>query len=163
MLLDGLPLQEINNFQIQSWEFIIVKKEDKRKKLVELSLDQEFIKQAPVVVVACANEKRSKRRYGERGELYSKLDTAAAIQNMLLAAYSLELGSIWVGAFNEELVKGFLDIPEYVKVIAIIPIGYPAEKTPAPPRFDINKISYPEKYGAEWKERKELKSEETKW
>ena len=148
---------------VQPWEFIVVKKEDTRKKLANAALGQRFIAQAPVVIVACANPERSKRRYGYRGEFYSQLDTAAAVQNLLLAAHSLGLASCWVGAFNEDEVKELLKIPEHVKVIAILPIGYPAEKPSPPHRFEINQIVYPEEYGAELKERRELRKKRVIW
>ena len=93
------------------------------------ALDQTFIEEAPVVIVVCANEIRSGRGYGNRGAtLYCLQDTAAAIQNMLLTACDLGLGTCWVGAFHEEDARKILNIPRGVRPIAIIPVGHPAEK-----------------------------------
>jgi nitroreductase len=117
---------------IQPWEFIIVRKPEIKQKLVEAALNQEYIAEAPVVIVVCANESRSSARYGVRGKtLYCIQDTAAAIQNIHLAAYSFGLGSCWIGAFDEEEAREILKIPEGVRPVAIIPVGY-AAKSPSP-------------------------------
>jgi nitroreductase len=119
---------------IQPWEFIIVQNNEIKRRLVEAALGQEFIAEAPVVIVVCANEERSARGYGLRGKtLYCIQDTAAAIQNMHLAAYSLGLGTCWIGAFREEEAREALKIPNGVRPVAIIPVGYPGE-APQPPR-----------------------------
>jgi len=117
---------------IQPWEFIIVRKPETRRGLAEAALAQTFIEEAPIVIVVCANENRSSMGYGARGKsLYCLQDTAAAIQNMLLTAYSLGLGSCWVGAFREDEAREVLEIPRGIRPVAIVPIGYPAE-TPSP-------------------------------
>jgi nitroreductase len=119
---------------IQPWEFIVVRRPDIKRDLARAALNQTFIEEAPVVIVACADEVRSGRIYGNRGvNLYCIQDTAAAIENMLLAACALGLGACWVGAFNEEAARQILRIPRGVRPVAMIPIGYPAEK-PSPPR-----------------------------
>jgi nitroreductase len=117
---------------IQPWEFIIVRKPEIKKALAKAALNQTFIEEAPVVIVVCANENRSSQRYGVRGKtLYCIQDTAAAIQNIHLAAYSLKLGTCWVGAFKEEEAREVLKIPQGIRPVAIIPVGYPAG-TPSP-------------------------------
>jgi len=114
---------------IQPWIFIVVRDEKIKMRLSEAALGQFFIEEAPVVIVVCADEERSRRGYGDRGaKLYCIQDTAAATQNILLAAHALGLGACWIGAFNEEEVKKILNIPEGVRPVAIIPIGHPAEK-----------------------------------
>jgi len=113
---------------IQPWEFIVVRKPEIKKALVEAALGQTFIEEAPVVIVVCANEDRSSQRYGSRGRaLYCLQDTAAAIQNVHLCAFSLGLGSCWVGAFKEEKAKEALKLPQGIRPVAIIPVGYRAE------------------------------------
>jgi len=119
---------------IQPWEIVIVKKPETKKKLVKAALNQTFVEEAPVIIVVCANENRSVQGYGNRGKtLYCIQDTAAAIQNLHLAAYSLGLGTCWIGAFNEDEVQKILKIPEGIRPVAIIPVGYAAEK-PQPRR-----------------------------
>lgn len=132
---------------IQPWEFIIVRKPEIKKGLVEAALGQAFIEEAPVVIVVCANENRSSQRYGGRGRtLYCLQDTAAAIQNIHLFAHSLRLGSCWIGAFKEEEAREVLKLPEGVRPIAIIPVGYPAEIPPARTRRPISQIVHYETF-----------------
>lgn len=132
---------------IQPWEIILVKEEGIKRKLAEAALRQYFIARAPVVVVVCANQRMSERVYGYRGStLYCIQDAAAAIQNMLLAAYASGLGTCWVGAFNEELVREILKIPYGVRPVAIIPIGWPAERPSKPRKKALKSILHYEKY-----------------
>jgi len=133
---------------IQPWEFIIVRDAKIKRRLVIAALDQTFIEEAPVVIVVCADERQSSMGYGSRGlTLYCLQDTAAAIQNMLLAAYTLGLGTCWIGAFHEEEARKTLRIPSGVRPIAIIPVGHPAEKPSAPPKRSIREITHYETFG----------------
>jgi len=113
---------------IQPWEFIVVRDPEIKKGLSIAALDQTFIEEAPVVIVVCANLTLSANGYGVRGvSLYCLQDTAAAIQNMLLTACALGLATCWVGAFHEEEARRVLNIPDGVRPVAIIPVGYAAE------------------------------------
>jgi len=132
---------------IQPWEFIVVRKPEIKRRLVEAALDQVFIEEAPVVIVVCANEVRSSQGYGVRGEtLYCIQDTAAAIQNIHLTAYSFGLGSCWVGAFREEEARKILKIPHGIRPVAIIPVGYPAEVPTARSRRPLSQIVHYETF-----------------
>jgi len=132
---------------IQPWEFIIVRKPEIKRRLVEAALGQMFIEDAPVVIVVCANEECSSQGYGVRGEtLYCIQDTAAAIQNIHLTAYSLRLGTCWVGAFREEETREILKIPQGIRPVAIIPVGYPAEVPTARTRKSISQIVHYETF-----------------
>ncbi|MEM1559064.1 MAG: nitroreductase family protein [Candidatus Bathyarchaeia archaeon] len=133
---------------MQARDFIVVEDQDVKVKLAEASWGQYFIAEAPVVVVVCANLERSAQRYGERGRtLYAILDAAAAVENMLLAAYALGLGTCWIGAFDDDRVKRILSLPDHVKPIAIIPIGYPGRQPRPTPRIPISRITYRDRYG----------------
>lgn len=115
---------------MQPWKFVIARNPDAKKKLAQAAR-QAFIEEAPVVIVVCANEKRAEMGYGFRGKtLYCIQDTAAATQNILLTAYSLGLGTCWIGAFNEDQAKKAVNAPEGMRPVAIIPVGYTNE-TPA--------------------------------
>src|SRR5271157_203648 len=100
-----------------------------------------FIEEAPVVIVVCADETRSSEGYSERGKaLYCIQDTAAAIQNIHLIAYSLGLGTCWVGAFKEEEASEALNLPSGVRPVALIPIGH-YSKAPSPrARREVDEI-----------------------
>ena len=118
---------------LQSRDFIVVRSSEMRAALADAALGQDFIAEAPVVIVVVANLERI-RPYGSRGrELYAVQDAAAATQNLLLALHSRGLGSVWVGAFNEKAASKALGLPHFARPVAIIPVGYPAE-TPGPPR-----------------------------
>lgn len=117
---------------LQSRKFYFIFNKDIKKGLAEAALNQSFIAKAPLTVVACADSSIV-FRYGERGiNLYSIQDVSASIENMLLTAYELGLGSVWVGAFMEDEVKEVLKLPGNLRPVAIIPIGYPA-RIPRPP------------------------------
>jgi len=132
---------------IQPWEFIIVRKPRIKRRLVEAALDQMFIEEAPVVIIVCANEERSSQGYGARGKtLYCIQDTAAATQNIHLTAYSLGLGTCWVGAFREEETREILKIPRGMRPVAMIPVGYPAEAPTARTRKPISQIVHYETF-----------------
>jgi len=115
---------------LQPWEFVIVRDREIKKKLVFAALDQTFIAEAPVVLVVCTDEKRSAGGYGQRGiNLYCIQDTAAAIENLLLAIHSLGYGACWIGAFDEDEVRRVVNAPRAVRPVAIIPIGRPLGET----------------------------------
>jgi len=132
---------------LQPWEFIVIRDERTKREVARAALGQMWIADAPVVIVVCANEPRSARYYGERGRrLYCIQDTAAATQNMLLAAHALGYGTCWVGAFLENEVKKVLEIPDHVRPVAIIPIGVPGEKPSPRPRIPLDEVVHYEKY-----------------
>jgi nitroreductase len=132
---------------IQPWEFVVVRKEEIKKKLAEAALGQSFVEDAPVVIAVCANQERSSQRYNLRGKtLYCIQDTAAATQNILLAAYSYGLGTCWIGAFEEDQVRAVLKIPPRTRPVAIVPVGYPAESTSLRRKRPISEIVHYETY-----------------
>lgn len=116
---------------LQPWRFYVVRGEELRKELAWGAFGQAFVYEAPVVVVVCADLSVSAAGYGERGRtLYALQDTAAATQTLLLAAYVEGLGTCWVGAFDEQAVRQVLDLPEHIRPVSLIPLGFPA-KTPS--------------------------------
>lgn len=132
---------------IQPWEFVIVRDQQIKKQLSSAALNQALIEGAPVVIVVCANEARSGQGYGSRGvNLYCIQDTAAATQNILLAACAMGLGTCWVGAFREEMVRRSLNTPTDVRPVAIIPVGYPAENPALRKRRTLSEIIHRETF-----------------
>ncbi|MFH0962074.1 MAG: nitroreductase family protein [archaeon] len=133
---------------LQSWEFILVEDATAKKQLAAASLSQEFISTAPVVIVACADTERSAVKYGSRGKyFYSIVDVSAAIENMMIAATSLGLGTCWVGSFNNNIVRDVLGLPEGIAPVAIIPVGYPADDGVRTARTSLGNILHFEKFG----------------
>ncbi len=113
----------------QPWAFVVVKSGDVKQKLVEASGNQVFLGQAPVVIVICGDAELSGARYEDRGRtLYFIQDTAAAATNIMLAAASLGLGTCWVGAFRESVVRKALELPANLRPLAMIPVGYPDQE-----------------------------------
>jgi len=104
----------------QPYHFVIVTDSEIKKELK--GLVSRFLKDAPVVIVGCANPKALLT-----GK-WATVDTTIALENMVLAAWSLGIGSCWIGSFNEEKTKELLKIPEDWKVVALVTFGYPAEQ-----------------------------------
>lgn len=133
---------------VQNWEFIIVKEDGLKGQLAEAAMGQDFVREAPVVLVVCANQDIITPKYGRRGtELYSIQNTALAVGNLMLAAYDKGLGTCWVGAFSENDVRRILAIPRNVRPVAIITIGYPKEKQEKPKRRDVKGVMHFNAYG----------------
>ena len=126
---------------LQPWFFIVIQKAEIRRKLAQAALGQNFISEAPLLIVVCADTLRSCNRYGRRGlELYCIQDTAAAIQNMLLTAHSLGLAACWVGAFNEDEARSVLGLHAEMKPLALIPIGFSESRPRAPSRRSLSDV-----------------------
>jgi nitroreductase len=131
----------------QVQEFIIVQDPVIKKKLGEAALNQEQVYDAPLLIVVCANTSRSVGRYGKRGrEFYSIIDGAFASMLILLTAVNEGIGACFVGAFLDVKVSEILELPDYVKPIGIIALGFPAEDPGKFKRIDISKLVHNEKY-----------------
>mgnify|MGYP005852760333 CR=1 FL=1 len=127
---------------LQPWEFWLVSDQALRQKLAAAA-SQRFLGEAPLVIVVCARPGRSAAHYRERGEnLYCLQDTAAAIQNLMLAAASLGLATCWVGAFQEKQVLEVLKLPHGRRPVALIPVGYPSILPKAPPRRPLEEVAH---------------------
>jgi nitroreductase len=132
---------------LQPWEFVVVRGDENKRRLVEAAQGQTFIAEAPVVFVVCADPNRSRPRYGRRGvELYCIQDTAAAVQNLLLTATANGLGSCWIGAFDEAKAAEAIGAPEGVRPIAMVPVGLPAESPRRRPRRPLAEVIHKEKF-----------------
>jgi len=125
---------------LQARDFVVVTNKITKQKLAKAALDQSFIEQAPVAIVAVANIERSSRIYRSRGELYAVQDTTAGVMNLLLAAHDRGLATCWVGAFDEYAVSELLGLPQRATPVAIIPVGYSDEKPTATPRMGLDKV-----------------------
>lgn len=113
---------------LQPWKLIVVKNKHKREDLATACNNQSFISEAPVVIAACAKEEEA---YGVMGGYMSSytVDIAIAMEHLILAATEQGLGTCWIGAFKENLVKGILGVPENIRVVALTPVGYPSSTT----------------------------------
>ncbi len=120
---------------LQSRRFLFVYNESIKQKLVKAAMGQHFIAEAPLVVLGCA-DLHIGGYYGERGiNLYCLQDVAASIENLALTACAEGLGSVWVGAFDEKEATRALNIPQNLRPVVIMPVGYPDENPMAPARI----------------------------
>ena len=104
----------------QPWHFIVLT-DSKIKEELSKGFFNRFIKDAPVVVVGCAHKDLIAGKW-------STISTTIALQNMVIAAWAMQVGSCWIGDFNEEKVRRLLNIPEGWNIVALVSFGYPAEK-----------------------------------
>lgn len=99
-----------------------------KKQLAGAAFDQDFVAQAPVVLIFFALPLHSASKYGERGRsLYAPQDATIAASFAWLQAVMLNLSACWVGAFDESRVISILKVDSNWRPIALLPIGYPAE------------------------------------
>ncbi len=125
----------------QPWKFIVVRDAALKDKLVAVAHGQRFVAEAPVVIVVCADVGRARRAYGERGAtLYCLQDTAAATQNILLAATAKGYGTCWVGAFDEEKAREVLNLPPGLRAVALVPVGKPREEPEPRSRRPLHEV-----------------------
>ncbi|MHC4248191.1 MAG: nitroreductase family protein [Planctomycetota bacterium] len=111
----------------QEWRFVVVRDEGVRAKLAKAAKNQHFVGEAPVVIACCAETDAHVMTCGQ--QCYP-IDVAIAIDHMTLAAVELGLGTCWIGAFSEPEVKKVLGIPEEIRVVELMPLGYPADPAP---------------------------------
>ncbi|MFH0869589.1 MAG: nitroreductase family protein [archaeon] len=137
---------------VQDWRFIVVDDKPLMKKLSEHSLGQDSVHNAAFLIVVCGDPEQTERHYGLRGSrLYLVQNCAAAIENMLLAAHAMDIGGVWIGAFDEDKIKVLLDIPTNVRPQAILAFGYPSEKPDTRIVKDLDVITYFNRYGGKIK------------
>ncbi len=127
----------------QEWKFIVVKEEGTKRKLVAAARGQSFIGEAPVVIVACALETENTMLCGQKSY---PIDIAIAVDHMTLKAVEEGLGTCWIGAFREDEVKKILNIPKEVRVVSLLPVGYPQNVPEPTPRKSKDEVIVFEKW-----------------
>jgi len=144
----------------QCWRFIVVRDTNIRDKLAGTLRGgrpdgkngaTEAVRNAPVVIVACAELEKSGYYRGEpttdKGDWFM-FDVALAMQNLVLAAYSVGLGTVYVGLFDAKKVAAILGVPQGFCVVTLTPLGYPEEEPGPRPRKELSEIVYYDKYRA---------------
>ena len=128
----------------QEWRFIVVRDKDIRQRLMQVAKDQAFVGQAPVVIACCA---KTDSHVMTCGQQCYPIDVAIAIEHMALKATDEGLGTCWVGAFYEDKVKEILDIPQDIRVVQLLTLGYPVKLKPSPKdRLRLKEIVMYEKW-----------------
>lgn len=121
----------------QAWKFVVVKDEERREELAGAALNQQFVAQAPVVIAGVALEPE---RLMSSGVPAYAVDLAIALDHITLAAVEQGLGTCWIGAFNQKEVRKLLDVPEDCKIVALMTLGYPADKTSFKSRKELDEV-----------------------
>lgn len=125
----------------QGYEIYVVRKLEQRQSLVKAAGDQEFLAEAPLVLIFCTNPARLEEWYQERGiQLYAIQDATIACAFAMLAASDLGLSTVWVGAFDERSVRKVANIPSELRPVALLPIGYAANAPRITPRRELGDL-----------------------
>ena len=128
----------------QPIHLIVVTEQAEKEKLYQ-TYKRDWIKEAPVIIVACGDHKTSWDR--KDGKDHADIDVAIVIDHMSLAATDLGLGSCWVCAFDAKLCHELLALPENLEVVALLPLGYPkGERTTELRRKKLDEIVSWERY-----------------
>jgi nitroreductase len=145
----------------QCWRFVVVQDSaiknqlaDTLTSLAPTNITIEAIKEAPVLIVACAevgksgySSRQPDRPRTDKGEWWYMYDVALAMQNLILTAHSLGLGTVHVGEFDAKEAAHILDVPDGYCIVSMTPLGYPDEQPDARPRKELSEIVFYDKYG----------------
>jgi len=140
----------------QTWRFIVVRDKNIKAEMADtLSSGNaaiEAIKNSPVTIVVCAETNRAGCRDGspvtDKGGYWYMYDSGLAMQNMVLTAHSLGLGTVIVGAFDAGKAAEILGVPDGYCVVAMTPLGAPAHEGRAPQRKELTEIVFNDRFGA---------------
>jgi len=102
---------------------------DKKKELCQAALGQPQIEKAPAVILMAAVYERTSYKYGERAERYVHIEVGSIAENIYLQSTALGIGTVLIGAFNDQEVKKVIALPSDESPLAIMPLG----KMPAGP------------------------------
>jgi len=137
----------------QCWHFVVVRNAETKGKLSDTLNDtnpaRDAVRNAPLVIVACAEKGKSGHKDGEpvtdKGDWFM-FDVALAMQNLVLAARSLGLGTVYIGRFEAREVDRILSVPDGYCAVAMTPLGYPDETKEPRPRKELGEIVHYDKW-----------------
>ena len=122
----------------QEWRFIVVRDPAVRRQLAVAARNQKFVGEAPVVLACCAE---TDNHVMSCGQPCYPIDLAIAIDHIALCAVAEGLGTCWIGAFDEVQVRAILGVPATVRVVELLPVGYPRDPAPvAKSRLPLERI-----------------------
>ncbi len=152
---------------MQCWRFIVVRDAKVKAQLADTMMkvklpDREIPNPAlnamgiaPVVIVVCAEMGKSGAKHGTGGDSieyatdkgdWFMFDAALAVQNMLLAAHALGLGTVIIGAFDAAQAEKILNMPKGYRIVTFFPVGVPEQPGKAPPRKELSEIVIKDKF-----------------
>ena len=128
----------------QEWRFVVVRDRAMRERVAAEAARQPFIGTAPILLACCACTDGRVMRCGQAAY---PIDVAIAMDHLALAAAALGLGTCWVGSFDEALVKELLGIPPEIRVVQLMPLGWPADPAPvAKSRLRLEELVHGERW-----------------
>lgn len=128
----------------QEWRFVVVSDAVLRRRLGVEAAAQEFVAAAPIVLACCAETDGRVLRCGQPA---STIDVAIAMDHLSLAAAAEGLGTCWIGSFDEGKVREILGIPPAVRVVQLMPLGYPRDPSPVvKQRLELSQIVHRERW-----------------
>ena len=120
--LNGLSAG-IYKYLPKNHELIKINDDDKRADIFDSSSNQKWIKRAPVIIVIAAVYERTEVKYGKRAERYVNIEAGNVSQNIFLQAETLNLGTVFVGAFRDDILKNKVGMKENEYPLGIMPVG----------------------------------------
>jgi nitroreductase len=129
---------------MQEWRFVVVSDPVLRRRLGVDAAGQAFVGAAPIVLACCAE---SDGRVMRCGQAAYPIDVAIAMDHLSLAAAAEGLGTCWIGSFDEGKVREILGIPPAVRVVQLMPLGYPVDPSPVEKqRLALSEIVHRERW-----------------
>ncbi len=120
---------------VRPWEFVVVTDRAALDSMAAALPYAKMLTHAPMAIVVCGDTTKSSYWY---------LDCSAATQNILLAAEALELGAVWTAAYPYDdrmaVVSRYTALPEHIKPLCVIPVGYPAMPHSPKDKWDESKV-----------------------
>lgn len=104
-------------------KFLIIENPDLINKVASCC-DQRWISEAGIVVIVCGDDSTLQKLYEDRAEKYARQQAGAAIENFILKLTDLGLSTCWIGAYDDELLKSYFEIPKNIEIEAVIAVGY---------------------------------------
>ena len=117
--------QGVRRYLPRTHAFVAVATGDRRKELARAAVNQSWVAQAPATFVVAVVFERTTRKYGQRGIRYATIEVGHVCQNISLQAVALGLGSVSVGAFDDERVRHIIAAPPDHKPICLVCVGHP--------------------------------------
>ena len=121
----------------QCWRFVIVDDRDMIRRIAGEGSTSTFVARAPVVVAAVATEPGHLMRCGADA---SDVDLSIALDHLQLVAWSMGIGSCWLGSFDEPAVRGLLGVPDGQRIVSLMSLGYPEGEAGPPSRRPLRDV-----------------------
>jgi len=138
----------------QCWRIIVVRddaiKQELATSIPKANRAHDCVKTAPATIAVCAEIGKSGYIKGEewpdKGEWWYMFDAALAMHQLVLAAHSLGLGTVYTGWFDNKKAESILGVPQGFTVVALTPLGYPDLSPKTTPRREMSETVFYDKY-----------------